>query len=283
MAKAARKIDGDQADLWNGAGGRGWVELQGILDGVLAPLEARLVAELEEIATRPVERLLDVGCGTGGTTVAIGRRLGPGSDCTGVDISEPMIAAARIRSERESVPSRFVLADAQRHQFEPASFDLVVSRLGVMFFDDFVAAFANLRAAAKRGGALRFIAWRPAEENPFTTTAERAAAPLIDVARGEPDAPGMFALADERRVHSVLERSGWAGIEIQPIDVTCTLPEKDLVLYLTKLGPVGRALAGADTATRDRVVEAIRPAFDPYVDRSEVRFNAACWMVAARA
>ena len=160
---------------------------------------------------------------------------------------------------------------------------MIVSRFGVMFFDDPVQAFANLRTATRKGGLLRILVWRSPAENPFMTTAERAAAPLVAIPQREPDAPGQFALADERRVRAILEKSDWRGIEIQPIDVVCTLPEKDLVRYLTQLGPLGRVLADMDDSTRDRVGEAVRPAFDPYVDGSEVRFTAACWMVAATA
>ncbi len=269
----------DQAAVWDGARASGWVELQDVLDRMFEPLARVLV----EAAGSGPARLLDVGCGPGGTTLALARRLGAGSDCTGVDIAEPMILAARSRAEREGVRARFVQADAQRHPFDPASFDVIVSRFGVMFFDDFVAAFANLRAAAKPGGALRCIAWRGAAENPFMTAAPRAAAPFLTLPTPEPDAPGQFAFADAGRVRTFLEQSGWSDVDIQPLDVACRFPEQDLVRYATLLGPVARALADVNDATRARVVEAIRPAFDPFVDGAEVHFSAACWMVAARA
>lgn len=228
--------------------------------------------------------MLDVGCGTGSTTLAIARRLGAKARCTGIDISEPMIAAARERAEREGSPTRFIRADAQVHDFEPAGFDTIVSRFGVMFFDDFVRAFANLRRAASSGAELRFIAWRSPEENPFMTTAERAAAPLLpNLAARRPDAPGQFAFADRRRVSTLLEESGWAGIDIQPIDVACVLPERELVRYLTWMGPVGALLQKADDLTRTKVLETLRPAFEPFVHGAEVRFTAACWWVGARA
>ena len=84
------------------------------------------------------------------------------------------------------------------------------------------------------------------------TTAERAAAPLLpNLPARRPDAPGQFAFADQRRVYSILDESGWAGIDIQPIDVACTLPENELVHYLTRLGPVGLILQEADDRTRD--------------------------------
>jgi hypothetical protein len=195
-----------------------------------------------------------------------------------------MIAAARARAEREGTPAHFIRADAQAHPFEPASVDTIMSRFGVMFFADPVAAFANLRRAATADAAMRLLAWRSAAENPFMTTAERAAAPLLpDLPPRRPDAPGQFAFADDRRVHGILADSGWTDIDIHAIDVECTLPERDLVPYLTRLGPVGQALQDADEQTKARVLDVVRPAFDPYVGGAEVRFTAACWMIAARA
>ena len=161
---------------------------------------------------------------------------------------------------------------------------MIISRFGVMFFDSPVQAFANLRHAARGGAALRALAWRSPAENPFMTTAERAAAPLLpNIPPREPDAPGQFAFADQGRVHHILEKSGWQGIELRPVDVSCSFPEKELIGYFTRLGPVGRVFDEADEQARARVVEVVRTAFDPYVQGDEVRFDAACWMVGAQA
>jgi SAM-dependent methyltransferase len=273
--------DDEQSTLWNGPAGRAWVDAQESLDQMLQPFEDLLV---EAVAAGSGGRVLDVGCGTGSTTLAVARRLGAKGRCTGIDISEPTIAAARVRAERERAPASFIRANAQTHAFEPASFDMIISRFGVMFFDDPVRAFANLRRAASADAELRFVAWRSAAENPFMTTAERAAAPLLpNLPARRPDAPGQFAFADRHRVYTILEESGWTEIEIRPIDVACTLPEEQLVRYLTRLGPVGLILHEADDRTRTQVIETVRAAFGPYVHGTEVRFTAACWMVGARA
>jgi ubiquinone/menaquinone biosynthesis C-methylase UbiE len=270
----------EQTARWRGHSGNAWVDLQPVLDAMYKPLEDLLVAAVAADRTD----VLDVGCGTGGTTVAVARRLGAAARCVGVDISDPMVAAARERAEREGVRVRFIHANAQDHAFAPATFDAIISRFGVMFFDDSVQAFANLRRAAKRDAELRFIAWRSAAENPFMTTAERAAAPLLPtVPARRPDGPGQFAFADAERVQQILEESGWADVDVRPVDATCAMPERELVGFFTRLGPVGQALPDADEATRARVVEAVRAAFDPYVDGSEARYTAACWMVGARA
>lgn len=270
----------EQAARWNGLAGRAWVEAQELLDGMYAPFEKLLV---ETVAAGSASSVLDVGCGTGSTTVAVARLLGPAGRCTGIDISEPMITAARARAKHEQSPARFICANAQDHAFEPATFDVIISRFGVMFFDDFVRAFANLRRATQDGGELRFIAWRSASENPFMTTAERAAAEVLpSIPPRRPDGPGQFALADERRIQHILGESGWVEIDVRPLDLVCTFPEKELVRYLTRLGPLGLILHEADDETRARVVETVRPAFDPYMHGAEVRFTAACWTVGAR-
>ena len=277
MATAPKAGD-EQRLLWNGSAGRAWVDTQELLDRVLQPFEDALV---EAVAAASPAHVLDVGCGTGATTLAFARQ--PGVRSTGVDISGPMIALARDRAEREKAPAEFVEADAQIYAFEPASFDMIVSRFGVMFFDDPVQAFANLKRAARPGARLRFFAWRSAAENPFMTAAERAAAPLLpDMPARQPDALGQFAFADRERVQRMLEESGWSAVDIRPVDFECAFPERDLARYFTRLGPLGLVLGEADERTRARIVDAVRPAFDPYVHGAEVRFTAACWMVSAQ-
>ena len=278
-----QQTEADQAALWNGRAGRAWVDAQASLDAILQPFEDRLV---DEVRAGSAQRVLDVGCGTGATTLAVARLLASAKgQCVGVDISEPMIAAARERARRESSPAAFICADAQRHVFAPPSFDMVISRFGVMFFDSPVQAFENLRQAARGGAVLRALAWRSPAENPFMTTAERAAAPLLpNLPARQPGAPGQFAFADRERVSSILEESGWTGVDIQPMDVECAMPEKDLNGYFTRLGPVGLMLQEEpDEHRRAQVIETVRTAFEPFVRGGEVRFTAACWMIGAHA
>jgi SAM-dependent methyltransferase len=272
----------EQAQLWNGAAGCAWVDAQESIDRMFKPVEDLLI---DAVAARSPRTLLDIGCGTGATTVAAARRLGATAACTGVDISATMIAAARARAQRERLPVDFIVADAETHRFEAASIDAVISRFGVMFFADPVRAFANLRSAAAGRATLQCVAWRSPDQNPFMTAAERAAAPLLPALPARtPDGPGQFAFADDRRVLAILQQAGWSDIALQPIDVPCVLPEPDLLTYLTRFGPVGRALDEiADTDTRTRVVDVVRAAFEPYVHGPEVRFTAACWMITARA
>jgi len=271
----------EQAAQWNGPGGGAWVRLQGVLDAMYVPLEELLVDRVAEAAPG-IPSVLDVGCGTGATTLALARRLGPGTAVTGVDVSGPMLAAARERASRAGLEVPFVAADAQRHDFGPGP-RVVASRFGVMFFDDPPAAFAHLRAAASPGGALRAIVWRDPGENPFMTAAPEAAAGLLDVPAPVPGAPGQFGLADGGRTATMLRAAGWGEVTVEPVDRECTFPASELEAYLTLMGPVGRALAGRDDATRARVLDRVRPALAPFVRGDEVVFTAACWLVSATA
>lgn len=271
----------EQSALWNGPSGDAWVAQQTLLDSMFSGFEKRLVEEVQHVGAR---RVLDVGCGAGATTLAIAKYLGGRGTCTGIDISAPLLALARSRAQRDGVAAEFVLADAQTYDFPAASCDLVVSRFGVMFFDDPVAAFANLRSAARPGGALRVIAFRAASENAFMTAAERAVAPVLPgVPPRRPDAPGQFAFADAGRVERILAAAGWSRIALDAIDVPCAFPSGELERYFTQLGPVATALRTADDATRARAIAAVRAGFAPFVEGAEVRFIAACWMISATA
>lgn len=270
----------EQAAHWNGDAGRVWVEEQALLDTVLEPFVGLLLDAVREAAAT---RVLDVGCGTGATSRAIGRLLGPSGCCVGIDISAPMIAAARGLAGTAHPTVSFIHADAQVHAFVPASFDMIVSRFGVMFFADNVQAFSNLRRAVRDGGLLRFIAWRSPAENPFMTAAERAVAPLLpELPPRQSEAPGQFALADRTRLTAILEASGWVSPELRPIDIDCRFAAADLPIFMTRLGPLGRVLPGVDEARRNALIPIVRAAMQPFVQGDQVRFTAACWMVSAR-
>lgn len=270
----------DQKALWNGAVGQAWIDAQEFLDRMFRPIEELLAREVTLLGAR---RVLDVGCGTGATTLAVARAAGDTASAVGIDISAPMIAVAQERAASESSTAEFICADAQDHDFGATRFDLFTSRFGVMFFRDPALAFTNLRRAAMPGATTRFISFRSAAENPFMTTAERAAAPLLpNIPPRKPDGPGQFAFADPQRVQRILESGGWTQVDLGPIDVRCSFAEQHLDRYIARLGPVGMALQQADETTRTRVLETVRAAFQPFIEAQEVRFNAACWMIAAR-
>ena len=268
------------AELWNGPGARSWITAQAVLDQAFHGFETLLADMAVEAGAHAV---LDVGCGTGATTRAIAGRITPEGTALGLDLSAPMIAHAESLAEKDGSPARFLAGDAQTHAFPPGEFDLIVSRFGVMFFSDPVAAFANLRRAAKPDARLAMISWRSITENPFMTVAERAAAPLLPDLPKRGGGPGQFAFADQDQVHGILDAAGWTDVSSEALDMVCAFPAAALDTYLSLMGPVGQMLAKSDDATRERVISAIRDGFSEYISGPDIQFTAACWLTRATA
>jgi len=270
----------DMAAYWDRAG-RVWVEHQALLDRIMAPIADAVVD-----AVGPVngESVLDVGCGSGATTFAAAWRVGPTGRAVGVDISPALVELARTRAGEDGIESaQFLLADAQTHAFQP-EFDAIVSRFGVMFFPDPVAAFANLRTALKPGGKLAFAAWRSPEENPLSQVPLRAAAPFLpETPRFEKDAPGRFAFADPDRVRGILADAGWRDIAIAPLDTTAPLSFDELMTMSLRVGPLNPILKDADEDLRDTIWDAVAIALEPYGKEGVAQMTSACWLVTAQA
>lgn len=275
------QVAAEQAERWNGPSGRAWIENQDLLDRLYRPFEDLLVSYVTDVSGN---RVLDVGCGTGSTTLAASR-AGTGT-AVGVDISEPMIALARHRAG-ESAAAEFIAADMQTHQFTGAPFDTVVSRFGVMFFSDPVAAFRNMHHASANAANLRMIVWRSPGDDDIMVAAERATASLLPDLPPRPPSlpttPGQFAFADAERVTPILDASGWRDITIEPLDIELGLPQNDMMRYVTTFGRVGMQLGDVDEATRTQVLDRLSDAFGALAVGDEVRYPAACWLISARA
>lgn len=267
--------------------------MQPRLDAQLRPLG---FAAMEKLSLSEGMRVLDVGCGAGDTTLELATRVVTGS-ALGVDISAALLERARARAEGND-RVRFELADAQTFAFEPASFDAVFSRFGVMFFDDPVGAFGNLRGALKPGGRMAFACWRAIAENPAFTLPLAAALSLLPEppAATPPEAPGPFAFADGARTKALLEQAGWVDVEVWAHDAGLLVgggvahegggADRGLeaaVEMSMHVGPLGRALLTLDEDTRTRARDAVRQALRPHGGPDGVTLPAAIWIVTARA
>ena len=268
----------DQSQIWNGPAGRAWVDAQSVLDDMFSGIAEYLTAQTRALGARQV---LDVGCGAGATTMQIANVT---ERCVGVDVSEPLITLAQQRAVLADSPARFILDDAQVHDFENGAYDLIVSRFGVMFFNDPVAAFENLRRATRPGGALRLVVWRSATENAFLTTAERAVEHMLpDLSRRKDGAVGPFAFAEPGAISPMLERAGWSRVRFEPVDFTASFVLEALELYMTRLGAVGLVYAELEPRLQAALVECLRQAYAPYTIDGRIRFTAACWVICADA
>jgi len=265
-----------QIQYWNEQAGRTWVDMQPWLDRQLAPLGERAMAALAPMAG---ENLLDIGCGCGDTTRRLGMLVGAGGTVLGIDISAPMLAAARTAVNAHNVS--FAERDAQKARFD-APFDAAFSRFGVMFFADPVVAFANIRAALRSGGRIAFVCWRGAAENPWMMVPLAAALRFLPPpAPVDPREPGPFAFADADRLRGVLNEAGFSRIAIDPFNTEIGGFGLDEALSLAlRVGPLGKLLRETP-GQQERVVAAVRAALAGHIDDGIVRLASGTWIVAA--
>ncbi|WP_428060052.1 class I SAM-dependent methyltransferase [Brevundimonas sp.] len=273
---------------WNGDNGRRWVENQDRLDRMLAAYGAALA---RAAAPAMGDHVLDVGCGAGATTFDMAARVGPSGRVVGLDISAPLIGRALdLAASQGGGAVEFRLADAALAEFTP-DFDRIVSRFGVMFFDDPVAAFVNLKRALKPDGRLVFVCWRGSAENDWTRLPMAAIRDIAPApAPADPEAPGPFAFGDRDRIARILIDAGYADIDIRPFDSpvhfgvgdTADAALDDAVDHAIRVGPLERALRGVSGPVRDQALAAVRLAFAGKLRSDGVWIDGAAWIVSAR-
>jgi SAM-dependent methyltransferase len=232
--------------------------------------------------------VLDVGCGCGATSLEAARRATAGS-VVGIDLSEAMLAVSRQQAAAEGLTNvSFVAGDAQTYRFEPGQrFDVALSRFGVMFFDNPVAAFANIRDALGRGGRLAFVCWQQVEQNPYFLVPGLAIGEHIPMPEpAPPGAPGPHALADPARIRSLLADAGLTEVTVdalvQEVQVGASGSFEDAVQFVATSGVVRMVLAGADPASRERAMASLRTALAPHARDDGVWLGTATWLVTAR-
>ncbi|WJR81474.1 class I SAM-dependent methyltransferase [Bradyrhizobium sp. NP1] len=280
----AAQDNADQIAFWNGPAGQRWTDRQEVQDVLLAGISDILVARA---AARPGERILDVGCGCGATTIALAERAAPGGFALGIDVSAPMLARARQRAPR-GLPLDFVQADAALYPFDPESFDLLASRFGVMFFAEPSRSFAHMRRALRPSGRLAFVCWREPRENPWMMTPLQAVYQHVPrLPQPGPEDPGPFAFASEQRVRGILTEAGFKAIAMEPqtlsLDLAIGRGLDAAVQGALEIGPAARALEGHPANVQAAANESIRAALAPFAQGGSVRLPGSIWIVTARA
>lgn len=272
-----------QGAFWSEGGGRKWVEFQDVLDATLAPVLDLL---LEGAALGPGQGVLDIGCGAGASSLAAAAAVGPDGHVTGADISAPLLEEAARRAAH--LPHlRFQHGDAQTHMFE-AGHDALISRFGVMFFDDPVAAFANMARALRPGGRVTFVCWDAVAHNPwFRLPAQVAATHLGPPEPGAPHAPGPMAFADADYTRGMLEAAGLRDIAIAPTAVMLTPPgdAAQVASMATRIGPAASRIAATEAPKPviARIQAELAGVFAPFSTSDGMRIPAALHLCTARA
>ncbi|HKS19402.1 MAG TPA: methyltransferase domain-containing protein [Bradyrhizobium sp.] len=273
----------DQIAYWNGPGGQRWAERQAAQDILLAPVLDILI---DRAGLKAGERIVDIGCGSGATSIAFARKVGPSGQVIGIDVSAPMLARARASAPTD-LPVDFVLADATVYRFDSAGFDLLASRFGVMFFADPALSFANMRKALRPSGRLVFACWREPRENPFFMAPLQAAYKHVPkLPQLGLEDPGPFAFASEERVRRILTAAGFTGIDMEPcalsLDAAIGRGLDGAVQSALDIGPASRALEGQPAELRAAAAQSIREALTPFARGDAVLLPASIWIVTAR-
>lgn len=271
-----------QFETWNGESGYRWVARADERDRVIAPVADVL---LGKAAPTHGTRVLDIGCGCGATTLMAATQVGRAGSVLGVDLSEPMLEVARDRARiTGAVNTTFMHADAQTHQFEPGSADLLISRFGTMFFSDPDAAFSNIAVALASGGRLCLATWQPLAANEWLAVPGAALLPHADLPPTPTDGPGMFAQSDPAKVRATLSAAGFSDITIDATEVTFTVGQTidDAVDHLADSGP-GRALLETidEGPKREAALADVRDALAGHHDDSGVRLGGGIWLITA--
>jgi SAM-dependent methyltransferase len=273
-----------QIEFWNGPTGQRWTRLSKQIEDNIRPFSDELIRRL---VPKPGERIVDIGCGGGDTTLALADRVQGHGFVLGVDISRPLLQRATARAANTpEYPVRFAEADAASYAFERGSFDALFSRFGVMFFADPAAAFANMRRALKPGGRIAFACWRDRRDNAWVTlpvAAARKHLAELPPAPG-PDEPGPFAFADSARIQRILTSAGFTAIQCEKFDPLLVYGDgtRAAAEYLTQMGPIGSVLQEHPEALRQQVADTLAAMLDEKRETGALRLAAAAWIVTAR-
>tara|TARA_B100001123_G_scaffold142195_1_gene165181 strand:- start:419 stop:1267 length:849 start_codon:yes stop_codon:yes gene_type:complete len=277
----ATLINSEQQEFWNSDSAHYWISQKQALDQLLEPW-ACLLLDAADLSGR--ENIADIGCGSGATTLKFAASLNMTGRITGIDLSKRLIDTAISTAQARAVENvSFVEADAAQYRFQSPQ-DLMISRCGVMFFGDFVAAFSNLRASLSNTGRVLFVVWREPEENDWYQFPVRCAAAFSEEEQQiDPNAPGAFALADPSRVQNILESAGFRNIRLRAVTEKLCVGQTvqsatDMFLAMDR---IRKLLDHSDTVLVDKVKRYMVQGLADYQQESGVYMNGTCWLVSA--
>jgi ubiquinone/menaquinone biosynthesis C-methylase UbiE len=289
-----------QIEFWNGPAGKEWSLNQARIDLAFAPLTKALI---EAAKPRAGETIIEIGCGCGDLSLALSPPLGPDGKILGLDVSTPMLARAKARACEAAAPhlaqTEFISADATDYAFDPIG-DLIISRFGVMFFADPLAAFKNIGRGLKPGGRLAILCWCSLEENFWVTHLFDAVSDLAP--KPEPalpaaasfEEPGPYAFANQQRICGLLEKAGFTQVRARRITAELQLGEapaeardknsaavEDALVLALQLGPIGALMRNADPDLQVLIKQRVQSRLANCVTNGRIELEAACWLYEA--
>jgi SAM-dependent methyltransferase len=274
----------EMREFWNGADSREWVDEAERYDGMLAPFADVLLGAAD---LGHGDQVLDVGCGNGITTLAAARLIGGGA-ATGVDLSAPMLENARARAAAGGVANAtFTVADAQTDPLG-GPYDAAISRFGIMFFADSVAAFTNIRAAMAPGARVTFACWRTLFENEWVLVPNGALLQHLPAPElPDSEAPGPFRFGEPGSLAGVLERAGFTGTSSEAVDAPMLVGGPatfdDAFAFMSNNRFARGILGDATGEPRERALAAMREAVEPFATDEGIRMTGSVWIVHATA
>jgi SAM-dependent methyltransferase len=272
----------DMIDAWDGAEGDDWARDAERYDRCVAHHHEQL---FDAAAIRALDSVLDVGCGNGESTITAAMHASRGG-AVGIDLSTRMLANAAARARDARMTNvHFERADAQVHNFRPSSFDRVISRFGLMFFDDPIAAFTNIRRALKPGGRLVTAAWASIEQNEWMMAIFDAFDPARALPRPSAGAPGPFGLADIDRTRRLLLRSGFRAVVMLGDEGPFHMGDdpQSAFEWIGSIGLVRGLARGLDEHARAAAFERLRRSIDAHMTPDGVEYGSSTLLISATA
>ena len=266
-----------QIEFWNGDAGKKWVGDQEKMDQMLNPLSDVAIDIAEPQFD---ERVMDVGCGCGATTVELARR---GAKVWGIDVSAPMLSRARERGE-EYPGMVFTEADASSYEFSSEQ-QLIFSRFGVMFFANPVEAFTNLRSALVPRGRMVFLCWQAANKNEWISRVGQAVKKFLPEPTDVPDprAPGPFAFAEQPYLEGILSQAGFQNVEFQSLSIDLKLAStvEEALDFQSNIGPLSAVIAQLEGKIRDEAMNEAKEVLQDSMSAEGIKLGSAVWLVTA--
>ena len=276
------KVNVDQKKFWNESKGKSWVKLQPKIDSLLKPIGEAALTKLNPIRG---EKIAELGCGTGTMSFLISEKIGTSGLVHGFDISKPMLDYAEKRRINNNIVNiRYTLADLQTYAFKENPFDALFSRFGVMFFDNPVVAFSNLRRSLKRGGRFIFACWAKRLENDWIELPTEIASQFLELPPTPPEkTPGPFAFEDKDYVTNILDEAGWKNIKIENFSCAHSAGNtlNEAARFLGKMGPMSGPIENSDAETREKFFETLKLRLSEYKTDEGVMMNFSTWIVSA--